>query len=785
MAYELFLYENLSTGFSYGDLDVENVDITTVYSVASISDISERTDNLTKQITLKGTKKNNILLGNLFNISRHTDLTIENKINVNYNSARTVDAILYENSKEILTGSFRVVNVEVDAEGNVQYQAIIASPYIEFGQALGEKKLEDLDMSDLKHHYSISVMENSAEICTERHNGTTFENVAFEMGKGYFYPYGDHGVNFKSETHNSNRHNPYVHIENMRPAVFVREYFDRIFAQSELEDFTYEVKGEPSVVDAFNRLHIPNNVERMIAKNNEKNFRLQKTDTLTATSATAAGNNNYFIGWTKMEIPLNLQSGLSLTTSENLLNYYGNYMGLTKAVMRVERTFTCDGYLRAKFSTLQNLQNATIKWRVELCQRDHVPSNATEFNHGHLWNVISSSTITLSPLQTLTNQTIQFDIGETTFEANKQVMVRIISEDGTYYPLLVPYAVNFTLTELELSLPKNQISGLITMDIMEGDVVTPQPPVEVRQIEFIKNIMYLFNFYAYTEKHNPKHIIFQTHDEFYALCDPAIMHTTAVDWTFKVDWTRKMSSPSNLSLPKKYLFSFKQDEDYFSKMHKDLRGTGYGDLTFNDAYGVTDTKKLELIFSPTPAVEYEGRRRIHHCLHKYDSGKPKAYKPNIRVLFYNGLKNCQAFTLAKDKQTNTGWDIQILKQNITRYACATEFLYGAGLDNMTPIQALYFGQPIFINVGITTPYENLPNIFSQRYMNLVSNLTDENMRIVECYVFLNESDVPVDLRTPVFIDFGGSRGNAYFKVLKVEYYGNDQPSLVQLQKITF
>lgn len=76
------------------------------------------------------------------------------------------------------------------------------------------------------------------------------------------------------------------------------------------------------------------------------------------------------------------------------------------------------------------------------------------------------------------------------------------------------------------------------------------------------------------------------------------------------------------------------------------------------------------------------------------------------------------------------------------------------------------------------------NIYFNRYMQQVTDLTDPNVVFVECDAYLNEIDIAnLDLKIPVFIDMG-ELGHAYFKVLSVEYDSKDVSAKVKLQKIT-
>ncbi len=81
---------------------------------------------------------------------------------------------------------------------------------------------------------------------------------------------------------------------------------------------------------------------------------------------------------------------------------------------------------------------------------------------------------------------------------------------------------------------------------------------------------------------------------------PQNIKTTSLNWTSRVDYNSGVKITSNLSIPKSYQFTFKDDTDFINIDYKKKYGEPYGTFKFNVAFGITDTKKVELIFSATP-----------------------------------------------------------------------------------------------------------------------------------------------------------------------------------------
>ncbi len=92
MPYRVYLIDSTS----FIELDTENVDLRTVFSVADVTDVGLRKDNGIKNVIFKGTKNNNYAFGSLFHLNKVADLTLPTRLFFNYNPLRTVQCVVYE-----------------------------------------------------------------------------------------------------------------------------------------------------------------------------------------------------------------------------------------------------------------------------------------------------------------------------------------------------------------------------------------------------------------------------------------------------------------------------------------------------------------------------------------------------------------------------------------------------------------------------------------------------------------------------------------------------------------
>jgi len=255
---------------SYIELDTEELDFGVEFKISTLEDLSIRSGTRTKEITLKGTEKNNNAFGYIYRLSRVSNLELATKLFYNANSLRPIDCLVYNDANLLFIGTLRLIAAQ-RVKGFIYYKAVITDAVIDVMKWTQERQLNELDVTDLKHIYSIDNITNSWSLSTQRWTGTTFSQVPFQLGSGYTYPYAYYGLT-PSPT------NVIDYVQNFRPALYVREIFDRIIGQPLLSGpeqhrgYSWELKSNDSkLIDKFNRLIVPNNQERMVAKS--QNFK--------------------------------------------------------------------------------------------------------------------------------------------------------------------------------------------------------------------------------------------------------------------------------------------------------------------------------------------------------------------------------------------------------------------------------------------------------------------------------------------------------------------------------
>lgn len=167
------------------------------YSAAELQDLSKKNTPYSTTIQVPGTKNNNILFGNLFDINE--DFTY-------YNPAKKLSAKLIIDSTTVINGFIQLRGVnkleDTDPTSNlIYYDVVLSDATQDFITALGDAELTELDFSEFDHILDGATIENSWN-----HNYTS----------GYTYPLLYNGSNGYRPSH-------------FKPAIFYRQYIDKIF----------------------------------------------------------------------------------------------------------------------------------------------------------------------------------------------------------------------------------------------------------------------------------------------------------------------------------------------------------------------------------------------------------------------------------------------------------------------------------------------------------------------------------------------------------------------------
>ena len=268
--YRLDLVQDISTEFTY--------------TIDDITDFGSKNTSYSKTISITGTATNNKIFGFIFDLGNAND-TDDNLPNVNYNfnASKQANCKIFIDKIQIFKGTLRILEIVID-DKTIEYQCSVFGELGGFITALGNKRLSDLDFSAYDHVYDVTNIKAS------------WDSVA---GSGYFYPLIDYG-NVSTDKVN-------FQVKSFRPALYVAEYLEKIFAGT---DYTYTLDLLSGDQELFNRLIIPHN---------------QKSLTKTTSNFPVATRTTDFeiTGTSLYRFTTVTGSGLVATSSNSVFTYTG------------------------------------------------------------------------------------------------------------------------------------------------------------------------------------------------------------------------------------------------------------------------------------------------------------------------------------------------------------------------------------------------------------------------------------------------------------------------------
>jgi len=284
----------LSTGY----LDVkEGTSFPLNFSVGDIRDISKRTGNFSKTITLVGNNNNNNLLNHYYDVNIQAGT-------FNINQLTSCD-VIQDGIPVMTNATLQLINIKKSQltsayEQMVEYEVLIKEDRGTFFTDISNKYLSDLDFSDLDH-----VVDAPAVIAS-------FNNTVTD-GYKYVMPF--------------NIDNQYQ-LNWFKPGIYAQTYFDRIFASS---GYSYTWDGLAAA--NFDKLLIPYNGDQNIVDWNDYKVEVENSgQTLTATQTTSASwqapqvgaTMNVTTGWTEISDPAGIYDATNgeYTTPQYKPNIY-------------------------------------------------------------------------------------------------------------------------------------------------------------------------------------------------------------------------------------------------------------------------------------------------------------------------------------------------------------------------------------------------------------------------------------------------------------------------------
>jgi hypothetical protein len=649
----------------------ENVVVPLNFGVSDVRDLTSKTGSFSKSIKIVGTKHNNLVFDNIFDVNA---VTLEFNIN-------TKQACLIEQDGEIVLDNaiIQLIDVEKISTGigndeQIMYTVTVKDTVSELFTDIGSKLLTDLDFSDLNHTYQASDVIAS------------YDHVK-EDGYKYVLPITDDAQ---------------YNLTEMKPAVYVWQYLNRIFSNA---GYSYQLDEMQSI--GIDKMLIPYNGGK--SKISEA---VQVEAEVIAEETTSQEIDGFSVGgfatYTKLNINTEIKDDQNIynptlsqyTSPFNLYvpNQLEYQIEIDYELIFRNNEGSSSVYLNGQISSnpiiectnggVFPLGNVAVFAESvnPICYISPSGYTVIDSAFSGYANLPSGDTIISSGINSL-NLTAT-DIAFT--DVLELQMFTQLSSVPSFFrvsdnaPANVEFIVNVNSIKIRV-IPSGE-SLAFGFPVVMNDFI----PANIKQSDFLKSIFTLFNLFVIPNIDNPKDIILMTRDKYY-------------DSGNVKDFTNKLCKelPHTLTfLPeltaKKLTLTYASDTDALNVGYLKNVNEVYGQVqyTFDNEYIKNEVKK-DVIFGASPFLSTPFGATVFGV----NGSEPKTLP---RIVFDGGKLPCGYYQI---------------NDTPTQFLSVNEYPYVGHFD--APVNAnkdLNFGacDYYFDNNYGTIPYNNLGNTYWRR-----------------------------------------------------------------------
>ena len=681
----------------------DDVSIPLTYAIADVREPEKRNTTFSKTVVIPGSQLNNKLFGQIWNVNSSVNSSGTTNFNPMFNPNLKASAIITYKDVVQFTGIVQLLNVNLLDEYEINYEVAFLGELGNIFQAIENKTLAQVDLSAYNHLYTAQNQKNSWDYAITK-NGASYP---FTLGEGYVYPLIDYGYNNGVDWN----------VKHLFPAVYVKTIIDKIIG-----DAGFQYESNFFNTDLFKRLVIPFSGGSALKLTDTQ----IENRTFRATSSGVTSINLY---------SPNTNTTIAIGDDSTFPNFDGgNNYNSTTSKFTVSKSGTYTFRLKPKVSvthfpsanTTLNVQNAQVGYFQIFRQGGGVLYSV---------GVYLSQTSNATNVFVINNGGLTVTSGTTTLEQTGELSFNAAVNAGDVFYSVFVMQVNQLYTtgansasnygRLNINVGTLFAVQMADVNIQEGDVVTINDvlPAKFKQSDLLKSIIKCFNLFIQQDKLIPNKLLIEPRKNFYPNTADYVR-----DWTDKLDNSRQIKIvPMGELNTKRFIFTYKRDEDHYNKQYFDEYQEIYGEKILDVENDFLKGEiKNEVIFSPTPLVDTMGIDRIIPKIYTVDEQgtiKPKA--SNIRLLYYGGVKT-----------TNNPYN-HIATSGTT---VLSTYGYAGHVDNPTsPVIDLSFGVPKEV-MYLTESYtaNNLYNVYWADYFN---ELIDKNSKIFIGYFKLDEIDI--------------------------------------------
>ena len=594
------------------------------------------------------------------------------------NVLRKIDATLSVNTLPIAEGHIQFKQA-VTHQGQI-HEFVIAffGETVDLARSIGDKLLSELDYTDLAH-------DNTFENVNAINDGSLFGGAAC-------YTLTDRGQNWSEDTAIGSRRifssvNP-IYTGELTLALQAKWLLNKIITEA---GFTYSA----DTIDAeLERMYVPYVTAPRTEglSNDEAKFKVEfATDT--AFTINTQGNNGYYYkqltGWTEISDPSN-------SWASNAYTAQGSFQASIEIDLNIEVDTT--GYS----ADTQHVYDIMIQ-RVRGGVTDLIPfplsmgvgPTSLQYTNGIGWQ----PTTPINPFHVYSNFQLDVQQGDvyTLYifahaGSSQNVEIKADSFTSFYYVTGLNYAYP---VQIALNAP------------------------EMKQVDYLRDILKMFNAVLVPNPNMPNAVEIIPMVEYLGSGDD-------YDWTSKLDTSKDITLTPASDVRKRVLkWSYKEQGDYFNAFYKKGAQRVYGELRLTDAGNDFSTSDytVELTFGASPCDLIPN---TNYIIPKYFNEKGEFMTPGPRILYRRGSGESAVVMVYDEVAEEATFTIIPL---LCHYRSVP-----TGIDT----DDLNFGQEIPPH-----PIEAMPlkTLFDRYWRQYISELYDDEQKIMEAYFQLDVTDV--------------------------------------------
>jgi hypothetical protein len=685
-------------------IDVENdVAMPLTYAISDIKNPDQRVGSHSKTIELPGTPSVNQLFSHIFDVNYDIQNTSSTNFSPDFNPNLKATAIVNVDTIEQFRGYMRLRSIVRDRQNldKIKYKVELFGELANIIQLMGDAKLSDLGFEEFDHDYNR----------TKQKNSWTGSYV-----DGYFYPminYGNSdGLNWK--------------VEDFYPAIYVRQYWDKIF-----QYVGCSYSGSFCSASPFTNLVVPFTGESFKLSQTQVDDRKFSATTSAQTDVLGASNfystfaSPFIFDVEAFDTDNQYDTGTGLFTCVDA-GHYEFVMTGTFFFSAVGANVVGTGAYPSMMVHFYRQRGSTVTFL-----------NGTNISGAFYGTTLLSGNSTPSVTFTYSSDTTEVEVGDI-------IYCKIY---GNWLGTITSGSAN-----LQFSLQSGSFYNTVNNPtIVEGNTLQLNQaiPDDVRMADFFLSIVKEFNLMIEPVRSEPNSYVIETANTFYT-------GGVTRNWSEKLDVSQPVDiQPMGALDARRYVLKRTDSDDYFNKAYREEWMETYG-MKKHDVSNdfLKNVNEFESIFVDTPLVGRNSDDRVYPEIYTLDSsGNPKPTSSGLRMLYVGG-------------ELSTGFSWNYVTDGGT-YS-ETTYPYAGHLDDpTTPTLDLSFATPrrVYYNAQIYTD----GNLWNTYHKTFITEITDKNSKIITASFYLKPLDILLlSFRDVIYLDIAGLSG--YYRLQKVMDY---------------